>query len=95
MIKRLFPNVTVGIMISKVSLVESDFVIDEIDKYLAYTFNVAGFALMAPLGKIVLEPVSTFNSFGFKGFVCYFIFCVLLLFVGVLSILHGRDRLET
>ena len=79
----------------RLSLVESDFVIDEIDKYLAYTFNVAGFALMTPLGKVVLEPVSTFNSFGLKGFVCYFIFCILLVFVGVLSILHGRDRLET
>ena len=88
-------NVTPGYIVLELHLIKSPSVIEEVDKYLAYTFNFAGFALMTPLGKVALEPVSTFNSLGLKGFICYFVFCVLLLLVGTLLILHGRDRLET
>ena len=68
--------------------------INEEKKYLAYTFNVAGFAFVTPIGKIVLEPISTFNQFGFKGFIFYLIFCLVLGGVGIISIILGKDIIK-
>lgn len=38
--------------------------ITEEDKYRAYTFNFAGFALMTLFGKVVLENVKLFHEIG-------------------------------
>ena len=70
------------------------FMISESQKYTAQTFNIAGFALFAPLGKIVLEPVSTFHELGSVGFKWYLYFSILLAIVGILAIYFGRGILK-
>lgn len=63
-------------------------------KYSAYSFNIAGFSLFVPLGKVVLEPVSMFNEFGIYGLVGYVGFSLFLVIIGLSLIIHGRDILN-
>ena len=65
----------------------------EKEKYRAYTFNISGFALMAPFGKIVLEPTLTFKEFGPYGLIFYGTFCVFLFLFGLVLITKGYDIL--
>ena len=66
--------------------------ITEEDKYRAYTYNVAAFAFMAPLGKIFLENIKLFNEL---GPVCFAISCLisLPLFIIGLTLLELGRRL--
>lgn len=68
--------------------------ITEGQKYTAYTINISGFALITPIGKIVLEPISTFSEFGLNGFLIYSVFCLILASIGIFLLLYGRGRLE-
>ncbi len=70
--------------------------ITEEQKYRAYTFNLAGFALMTPFGKLVLDVLSIYREFEFNIFsIGYIIFCFVLVIVGLKSIAHGRDILDS
>ena len=69
--------------------------ITEGKKYRAYTLNVSGFALMSPLGRIVLEPVSTFNEFGAFGLICYLLLALGLTYIGISVVVRGCDILES
>ena len=63
--------------------------------YRAYTFNVAGFALMTPFGKLVLDVLSIYRQFEFNIFsIGYIVFCCGLVIAGFRSIAHGRDILD-
>jgi len=70
-------------------------VITEEQKYRAYTFNIAGFALMTPLARIVADPLATFKEYGLNGFIVFFIFCLFLFFAGIVFISIGRGILDT
>lgn len=63
-------------------------------KYTAYSYNIAGFALITPIGKIVLEPISTFNEFGLTPFIYYSVVCILLAIIGFCLVIHGRGILD-
>lgn len=64
------------------------------DKYRAQTFNISGFALMSLLGKILMQPLETFNEYGLIGFICYTIFCAVLFICGFLLIQRGYEITE-
>ena len=68
--------------------------ITEERKYRAYTFNIGGFALITPLGKIILEPSMLTNQIWIIPPLVYIIFCILLALVGLWSIAFGRDILD-
>lgn len=68
---------------------------DSIEKerdYRVRTFNIAGFALMTPLGHILMDPVTLFNQFRLIGFICYSAFCLLLFSAGAYLIDIGLLR---
>ena len=62
-------------------------------KYRAGTFNFGGFALMAPLGHIVMDPISLLKQFEIAGFILYAVFCFCLFIAGFYLIDIGRDIL--
>ena len=72
--------------------------ITEEEKYKAYTFNFAGFALMTPAGKVVLDFSELFKTVGlswviFHGTVSILLFLLGLTFIKIgRSILHERRR---
>lgn len=71
-------------------------VIEE-QKYRAYTYNVAGFALLTPLGKLILDPITTatiLEKFGPLIFVGYVSLCIFLAIVGCRAVAIGRDILD-
>ena len=63
-------------------------------KYKAYTFNIAGFALMTPLGKVFLDYVSLFRELGLILFIINFIISLLLFIGGLTFVEHGRNILQ-
>ena len=69
---------------------------DNIEKerdYRARTFNIAGFALMAPMGHVSIDPIILFNQFKLIGFIFYLSVCLLLFLAGFYLIDLGRDIL--
>ena len=68
--------------------------IKEIDKYCAEIFKIAGFTLMTPFGRVVLQPSVVFNELGLTGFIFYMIFSLFLFFLGAIMFLKGYDILD-
>jgi len=66
----------------------------EEEKYKSRNFNLAGIALMTPLGKIIIEPIEVFTSLGFWEFTFYLAFSILLFLLGFILIDKGRDILS-
>ena len=69
----------------------------EEQKYRAYTYNIAGFALLTPLGKLILDPVATatiLEKFGPLIFVGYVSLCIILAIGGCRAVDIGRDILD-
>lgn len=67
--------------------------IEKAREYRARTCNFAGFALMAPLGHIFIDPVTIFNQMGLIGFIFYYFVCFSFFFIGLCLIEIGRDIL--
>ncbi len=68
--------------------------ITEEQKYKAYTYNIAGFALMTPLGKIVIDYIEIFKEvgpimFGINLFIAFLLFLAGLTFIDM-----GRSILD-
>ena len=61
--------------------------------YRSRTFNFGGFALMTPLGHLVIDPATLFDQFNIVGFFLYAIFCLVLFVMGFCFIEIGRDIL--
>ncbi len=79
----------------KYLLVECAGMVSDEQLYRAYTFNVAGFALMTPFGKLILDVLSIYKEFEFNILSSgYIIFCFWLVIAGFRSIAHGRDILD-
>ena len=69
--------------------------ITEEQKYRAYTFNFAGFALITPSGKLILDALDMYKDFELSIFsIGYILFCFGLSIVGLWSIARGRDILD-
>ena len=75
-------------------LVYFSFVITEEQKYKAYTYNITGFALMSPLGKVFLNYISLFKEIGPEWFIFNFLLSLFLFFVGLTFVDHGRSILR-
>lgn len=71
------------------------YVITEEQKYRAYTFNIAGFALMTPAGKVVLDFANIIKDLGYIGFFAYVLTSLLLFILGLTFIELGRSILNT
>ena len=68
----------------------------EQEKYVAYSFNIAGFALMTPLGKLILDALEIYNDFKFSIFFAFYvIFSLILGTLGLSAILFGRGILDS
>lgn len=68
-------------------------VITEEQKYRAFTFNVAGFALMTPLGKVVLDFSDLIKNYGLDWFFAHIVISALLFLWGLTCIEKGRSIL--
>ena len=66
----------------------------ERQKYSAYTFNIAGFALMTPMGRLFLQPLEIFKEYGITMFISYGIICFGLFLFGMFLILKGFEILD-
>lgn len=68
---------------------------NESTKYKAYTYNVGGFALMSPAGRLVLDAINVFQDFKPSAFIiAYLVLCLILMALGYLCIVIGHDILE-
>ena len=68
--------------------------IPELDKYKAGVLKVAGFALLTPIAKLLLDLIALFKRFDFVGFIIYFVICFGLGTLGIEFILRGHDILD-
>ena len=68
--------------------------IKEVDKYGAEIFKISGFALMSPLGRVVIQPTVVFNELGIVVFMFYVLFTLLMFFIGSFLLLKGYDILD-
>jgi len=68
-------------------------VITEEQKYRAETSKIAGFALMTPIGRIVLDPL-LLEEFGFIGGIAYLMVAILLCLCGIVAVVKGCDILD-
>lgn len=69
---------------------------DHVEKerdYRSRTFNIGGFALMAPFGHIIMDPFFLIGKFDLMWGILYSIGCVILFLCGCCSIEIGRDIL--
>lgn len=64
------------------------------EEYMAQAYQVAGFALMSPFGRMCLQPTVVFNEFNLIGFISYACFSVLAFLFGMISIEKGRAILN-
>ena len=64
-------------------------------EYMSQAFQIAGFAMMAPFGKIILDPISTFHSFGAVFFFYYLLASLVSAIIGFIFIERGRDILSS
>ncbi len=62
-------------------------------EYRSRTFNFGGFALMTPLGHLIMDPATLFSQLGLWRFIFYSLFCFFLFFLGFCFIEIGRDIL--
>lgn len=60
-------------------------------KYRANTFNIAGFALMTPLGAIFIDFIRLFKDIGLIWFMVQLLISVLLFAVGLTCLEIGRN----
>ena len=68
--------------------------ITEEDKHLAGLFEIGGFALMTPLGKLVLDlPNIGWSDLTIKFFIILLIYCVLFYF-GIIFLVKSIERVE-
>lgn len=64
------------------------------EEYMARSYQIAGFALIAPLGRFFLDPFSMLNGTGSPMFNIFIIVSLALAFTGLVFIDKGRDILK-
>lgn len=69
--------------------------ISDFHKYRAQVFQIAGFAFMSPLGRIVINFIDGGPlNVNFRFFVALFV-SIFLLFCGIMLLLKGLECVET
>ena len=68
--------------------------VTEEDKYRAYTFNIAGFAVMTPFGRLVFENVKLFHELGPVWFLINLFGSICLFIWGLTLVEQGRTILD-
>ena len=68
--------------------------ITEEQKYRAYTLNIAGFALMTPFGKIVLDFAELIKNVGPGWFLAHVVVSIFLFVWGLTWIERGYSILD-
>ena len=63
-------------------------------EYRSDIFKIAGFSLMTPLGRIVIEPIIVLKEFGSIGFIVFIVISLTLLLFGIILIMKGYEALE-
>ena len=66
----------------------------ELDKYRVEIFKIAGFACMAPLGRIFFEPLALLKECGLILFLGYMVTALALTMLGLIFISKGYDILD-
>ena len=60
----------------------------------AEILKLVGFALLAPFGRICIEPIVVINEFGFTGFMIYLTFSIIVGLFGTRCIVRSFEILE-
>ena len=68
--------------------------ITEEQKYRSEIFKISGFATMSPFGRLFLQPIEIFTTYGTMASVCYIIISVGLFLIGLLLILKGYESVD-
>ena len=66
----------------------------ELDKYRAQNLQIAGFCLMSPFGKIILNVPRYESSDINLKFAIYFIVALILFCFGIICVFRGEIHLE-
>lgn len=69
------------------------FVIPKDEEYRSEIFKIAGFAMMAPIGKFFLEPWVIFKEINIIKFVIFLAVSSFLAYAGLIFIMKGYDIL--
>lgn len=70
------------------------FMTNERNKYKSHCYQIAGFAMFAPIGNIFIEPAVVFNQFNPKIFVLYLFFTLTLVAIGFILVDKGLEFIE-
>lgn len=62
-------------------------------KYKSEVFKIAGFALLTPVGGVILNPL-LYRELGLSMFIPYFLFCSVFAGAGLVSIMYGYNILR-
>ena len=68
--------------------------ITEVQKYRAQLFQISGFSLITPIGKLILDFLNLKQTDISLKFFIYIVTAILLAFIGLVLILHGMTILE-
>ena len=68
--------------------------ITEEEKYRAYTFDLVGFAVLTPFGRLVLENVKLFHELGLVWFLINLFGSICLFIWGLTLVEQGRSILD-
>ncbi len=63
------------------------------EEYRAEIFKIAGFAMMAPIGKFFLEPWVIFKEVNNGIFFIFLVVSLLLAYIGLVFVMKGYDIL--
>ncbi len=63
------------------------------EEYRTEIFKIAGFAMMAPIGKFFLEPWVTFKEVNNGIFFIFLIVSLFLAYIGLVFVMKGYDIL--
>ena len=63
-------------------------------KYRSEIFKIAGFSVMAPFGRIFLQPLEMFKEYGPLSLFLYVIIAFGLFIFGLLLIIKGLEQVD-
>lgn len=69
--------------------------VSEVDKHRAVTIQIAGFALMTPLGNLVVNPLELdLFKFGLLFFLFYVLLTLFLFYCGMICLIRSQEILK-
>ena len=68
-------------------------VASDLEKYRAQFFQICGFCFMTPLGKVILGLLDYDLDKIWPKLFAYFIFSLLLAYLGIIFVLKGEEKL--